>query len=233
MAISYYPSINLSGLILLLDSANSNSYSGSGSTWYDLSGRGNDATLINTPTFNSGTNKGAFTFASASSEYATCPAQSTFSAFTVEVWIKFNTVPSSRVAAIVTQEYPGVNSRINYSVGFNGVNGTGAFDGKLNVGFYDGTWRLTSGFTPSTGVWYHVALTYNGSTIIQYVDGASQSTLSYAGTPTTSGGLIRLMRRWDDVDYIDGVLPIVRIYNRALSATEILNNYNAVKGRFV
>jgi hypothetical protein len=41
------------------------------------------------------------------------------------------------------------------------------------------------------------------------------------------------MRRWDDVDYIDGVLPIVRIYNRALSATEILNNYNAVKGRFV
>ncbi len=52
---------------------------------------------------------------------------------------------------------------------------------------------------------------------------------SYAGTPS----LVRLMKQWDNEDYINGILPIVRIYNRALSATEILNNYNAVKGRFV
>ncbi len=52
---------------------------------------------------------------------------------------------------------------------------------------------------------------------------------NYAGTPS----LVRLMKQWDNEDYINGILPIVRIYNRALSATEILNNYNVVKGRFV
>jgi len=52
---------------------------------------------------------------------------------------------------------------------------------------------------------------------------------SYAGTPS----LIRLMKQWSNEDCLNGILPVARIYNRALLATEILNNYNAVKGRFV
>ena len=231
MSISHYPSIVTDGMILCLDAASLISYSGSGSTWNDLSGRGNNATLINSPTYDSSTNRGLFTFAAASAQMATIQAQSSLSVFTVEVWMKFNSL-GGRPTAILTQEYPGVSSRINYSIGLNGVNGSGAYDGKLNVGFFDGTWRTTSGFTPSTNVWYHVVMTYNGSTIIQYSNGVLQSSLSYAGTPTTSGGLLRLMRRWDDVDYLDGNLSIARIYNRALSAAEIANNYNAMRGRY-
>jgi hypothetical protein len=52
---------------------------------------------------------------------------------------------------------------------------------------------------------------------------------SYAGTPS----LVRLMKQWDDEDYLNGILPVAIIYNRALLATEILNNYNSIKGRFV
>jgi hypothetical protein len=52
---------------------------------------------------------------------------------------------------------------------------------------------------------------------------------SYAGAPS----LVRLMKQWDDEDYLNGILPVARIYNRALLATEILNNYNSIKGRFV
>jgi len=52
---------------------------------------------------------------------------------------------------------------------------------------------------------------------------------SYAGTPS----LVRLMKQWDNEDYINGILPVARIYNRVLLATEILNNYNSIKGRFV
>lgn len=231
MSISHYPSIVTDGMILCLDAASLISYSGSGSTWNDLSGRGNNATLINSPTYDSSTNRGLFTFAAASAQMATIQAQSSLSVFTVEAWMKFNSL-GGRPTAILTQEYPGVSSRINYSIGLNGVNGSGAYDGKLNVGFYDGTWRTTSGFTPSTNVWYHVVMTYNGSTIIQYSNGVLQSSLSYAGTPTTSGGLLRLMRRWDDVDYLDGNLSIARIYNRALSSDEVTNNYNAMRGRY-
>ena len=231
MSISHYPSIVTDGMILCLDAASLISYSGSGSTWNDLSGRGNNATLINSPTYDNSTNRGLFTFAAASTQMATIQAQSSLSVFTVEAWMKFNSL-GGRPTAILTQEYPGVSSRINYSIGLNGVNGSGAYDGKLNVGFFDGTWRTTSGFTPSTNVWYHVVMTYNGSTMIQYSNGVLQSSLSYAGTPTTSGGLLRLMRRWDDVDYLDGNLSIARIYNRALSAAEVANNYNAMRGRY-
>ncbi len=52
---------------------------------------------------------------------------------------------------------------------------------------------------------------------------------SYAGTPS----LVRLMKQWDNEDYLNGILPVARLYNRALLATEILNNYNSIKGRFV
>ena len=232
MSIYHYPTISIDGLIMYLDSANTQSYSGTGASWYDITNSGNDATLFNTPTYSSSTNKGILTFASASSEYATCPIQPTYSTFTVEVWVKLNTLPTTNVTTVITQEYPGTNSKINYSIGYNGANSTGAFDGKLNVGFFDGAWRCTSGFSPVVGTWYHVAMTYNGSTIIQYLNGTSQSTLNYVGTPTTSGGLIRLMRRWDSTDFTDGILPVVRIYNRVLSSTEMLNNYMSIKARY-
>jgi hypothetical protein len=63
--------------------------------------------------------------------------------------------------------------------------------------------------------------------LIFYLDAANPR--SYAGVPS----LVRLMKQWDNEDYLNGILPVARIYNRALLATEILNNYNSIKGRFV
>ena len=63
--------------------------------------------------------------------------------------------------------------------------------------------------------------------LIFYLDAGKPR--SYAGAPS----LVRLMKQWDDEDYLNGILPVARIYNRALLATEILNNYNSIKGRFV
>lgn len=221
------------GLLLYLDAANNRSYSGSGNTWYDLSPNTRNVVLYNTPTFSS-SNIGSLDFDAPSSEYGTFSSPSNLSVFTCEAWIKVNTTPASNtVQAIITQTYPGSTSKINYSLGFNGTNATGAYDGKINGGFYDGTWRLTSGFTPTVGVWYHTAVTYNGTTIIQYQNGISQSTLNYSGTPTGSGGSSYIMRRWDDANFLDGNLALLKLYNRALSASEILQNYNATKGRFL
>ena len=232
MGLDHSPLIVTDGLLLCLDSANSRSYSGTGTTWYDLSPSARNVTLYNTPTYSTN-NLGVLDFDAPSSEYGTFTSPGNLSVFTCEAWIKVNTSPSSStVQAIITQSFPGVNTRINYSLGFNGVNGTGAYDGKINGGFWDGSWRLTSGFTPTTGVWYHTAVTYNGATIIQYQNGAQQSTLSYVGTPSGSGSSSYIMRRWDTTDFLDGVLPQLRLYNRALSANEILQNYNATKGRF-
>jgi len=62
MSISHYPSVVTDGMALYFDAANAISYSGSGSSWNDLSGRGNNGTLVNGPIFDANTNKGAFTF---------------------------------------------------------------------------------------------------------------------------------------------------------------------------
>ena len=187
MGLDHSPLIVTNGLIFFVDAANTRSYPGSGNTWYDLSGTGKTVTLYNTPTYTSN-NLGALDFDAPSSEYGTFTSPGNLSYFTVEAWIKVNTSPSAgTVQAILTQSFPGLNTRINYSLGFNGANGSGAYDGKINGGFWDGTWRLTGGFTPTVGTWYHTAVTYNGSTIIQYQNGAQQSTLSYAATPTGSG----------------------------------------------
>lgn len=232
MGLDHSPLIVTNGLIFFVDAGNTRSYPGSGNTWYDLSGTGKTVTLYNTPTYTSN-NLGALDFDAGSSEYGTFTSPGNLSTFTVEAWIKVNTTPSAgTVQAILTQSFPGLNTRINYSLGFNGTNGTGAYDGKINGGFWNGTWRLTSGFTPTVGVWYHTAVTYNGSTIIQYQNGTQQSTLSYAATPTGSGSSSYIMRRWDDANFLDGVLPQLRLYDRALTATEIVQNYNATKKRY-
>ncbi len=107
---------------------------------------------------------------------------------------------------------------------------------NLAVGFFDGAWRNTSGFTPSLNTWYQVVGTYDGTTIRQYVNGsANGGTLTYSGTPQ-SGGEVRLMRRWDSPllpgNLVDGDLAIVKIYNTALSSGEVLANFNSNKNRF-
>ena len=232
MGTKYNPRIVTNGMILYVDAANTRSYPGSGNTWYDLSGNARNITLYNSPVYNTAY-KGYLDFDAATVQYGTFTSPGNLSTFTCDSWIMVNTAPlNTTVQAIVTQTFPGTNTKINYSLGFNGTNGTGAYDGKINGGFWDGSWRLTSGFTPTVGVWYHTAVTYDGATIIQYQNGVQQSTLSYVGTPTGSGGSSYIMRRWDDPNMLDGNLPQLRLYNRALTAQEILQNYNATKGRF-
>jgi hypothetical protein len=233
MALQHHPRIVTNGLLCFWDAANTRSYPGTGTTWYDLSSYNRHITLYNTPTFSSNA-KGYIDFDAASSEYGTFTSPANLSNFTCEAWFMVNTLPASNtVQAIVTQTFPGVNTRINYSLGFNGSNGTGAYDGKINGGFWNGTWRLTAGFTPTVGVWYHTAVTYDGSTIIQYQNGTSHSTLNYSATPTGSGSSSYIMRRWDDPNFLDGNLAQLRIYDRALTPQEVLQNYNATKRRYI
>ena len=83
MAISRGPKLVTNGLSLYLDAANSSSYSGTGSTWYDVSGNNRNATLFNTPTYST-TNAGIFTFDDTSFEYATVPNIGSLTNFTID-----------------------------------------------------------------------------------------------------------------------------------------------------
>lgn len=225
-----YPSIVTSGLVALLDASFTTSYSKGGTGWRDLSDTQSTATLINGVSYLTN-NNGSLSYSSSSLQYVELPDLGNLNNFTVSCWFKLNTLPTtSGAAAVVTNVYNGSN--LNFSVGLN----NSPFSSNICGGFFNGAWRTTSGFTPATGSWYSVDVTYNGSQIIQYLNGAQQSTLTYSGTAQSSGLGIRIGRRWDSspssVDFINGEIPFVSIYNRALTSTEILSNYNAISPRY-
>lgn len=224
----------VSPLIVSLDSGNPSSYSGVGNTWFDISGYGNNATLVNSPTYlpNYG---GVLQFDNTSLETANIPDLGNLPNWTIEAWVRFTTVPLTsfpNATAIISNSYTG-GTRLNFSMGTN--NAPGNYD--VSIGFFDGSWHNTAGFTPVANTWYQIVGTYDGSTLRQYVNGvASGGTLNYVGSPQ-SGGQTRLMRRWDATptsgDYCDGDLAIVNIYNTALDAADVLSNYNSNSSRFI
>ena len=219
MAISYYPSINLSGLILLADSANKNSYSGSGTVWNDLSGLGNNGTLVNGPTFDANTNKGAFTF-DGTNDYINFGNSSVLqqSTGTLSAWTKASS-PGSGYRGIIAKQ---------------GAYGLFYTDSILVA--YD--W--TAGVARSTGIniadntWKNVVLTYqsgvsNGTRI--YINGVSVLTT----TITIQSQVANLFggAEANASQYASCQISSFNMYNRALSAAEVLDNYNAMRGRYI
>ena len=225
-----YEGVLTNGLVFSVDAGFTPSFYTSGSTWKDISLSGATATLFNSPSF-SATSGGFLRFSKASSQYATSTNIGSISNWTAEVWVRFNSSTTNQVAMVIGNQFNGTNA-INFTIGTNGAPGSW----NIQAGFFDGAWRNTTGFAPALNTWYQIVGTYDGATIRQYVNGnASGGTLNYVGTPS-SGGEIRMMRRWDDVvssgNLFDGDLAITRVYNRALTADEVLLNYNAQKTRF-
>jgi len=223
-----------SNLIVYLDAGNSSSYPGTGTTWFDLEGAANNATLVNSPTFSS-SYQGILQFDNASLQTANIPDLGNLPNWTIEAWVRFTTIPLSSfpyATAIITNTYSG-GTQLNFSMGTNNA----ATNYNVNVGFFDGAWHNTTGFAPEANTWYQIVGTYDGATIRQYINGvASGGTLNYVGTPE-SGGEVRLMRRWDATpisgNYCDGDLAIVKIYDIALDAADVLSSYNATYTRFI
>jgi hypothetical protein len=217
--------------IVYLDSGDVSSYPGTGSTWFDLQGNDNNATLFNSPTY-SASYQGILQFDDASLEYATIPDLGNFSEWTVEAWFRLTSPLTGKVTSIITNEFDLVD-KLNFSIGTNNA----PANLNLSVGFYDSAWRTTTGVVPQVGVWYQVVGTYDGSVVRQYVNGvASGGTVNYVGTPQ-SGGEVRLMRRWDltaiQSNLVDGDLAIVKIYDEALTSGQVLSNYNSTYTRFL
>jgi hypothetical protein len=207
----------LTSPVLSLDAAD---YSGSG-PWIDSIG-GKSFTLTNSPTWSS-SNGGYFNFVSSSSQYAICntslPSMSTW---TVGVWHYYTGTETGAAPCIVTETF--IGGSINYSLGKNLA--------PFSVGFFNGSWRITDGYSLTPNNWYYIVGTYDGSTIKLYVNNTLVDSTNYTGTPTSSGAGIRLMERWDLSDYWGGRLAIVDIFDTALDQTEITTIWNSTKTRF-
>ncbi len=206
------------GLILNIDPSNSSSYSGVGNTIYDLSGFGNTGTLTNGPTF-SALNGGSIVF-DGSNDY-------------ISVNNNANILPYAaytKIAYIYLTSYGTSNNII--SGGFSGQHAFWMFgSNKLNAG-HNGAWNTVVGATTlALNTWYFGAVTYSNSTGWKlYLNGVEDGTS--ANTTTFTGNQEIVIGAYSSGNNFTGRITNVQVYNRALSATEIMQNYNATKGRF-
>jgi hypothetical protein len=216
MAVSGGPDIAENGLVLYLDAANIKSYSGSGTSWVDLSGNGNNGTLTNGPTF-SGDNVGSIVFDGIDDSVpVNNPGISqTFSVFS---WINCTNVSSSN--NIVSKNGPYFMRIVSSKVRFNVLTDTG--------------WLFQQGnATLSNNVWYHFAMVYDGSTWKGYINSNLDFSVSKTGTISSNAPLyMGYTPAVGEQAGFSGNIAQVSIYNRALSAQEVQQNFNTLRSRF-
>lgn len=235
MAFNYSPKIVTDGLVFAVDAANKKSYPGSGTTWYDLAGTSN-GTLTNGPTFDSG-NGGSIEF-DGSDDYTdfgnTLPIDGT-SAGTVSIWAKTSASTSLLFTKYNTN---GSNSTAFYVAVVSGA-------ARMFSGTQSNSRYYTTTATPiGSNTWANIVFTYdNFSTDLKcYINGTSYSTGQVtSGTAPTSivpqvSGInwktTSIITADGGTNYYQADIANISAYNRALSATEITQNYNALKGRF-
>lgn len=226
------PNIVTNSLVLNLDAANPASYTGSGTTWTDLSDRGNNGTLVGGVTYNS-SNQGSLVFNGNSSgttdSYVNLPATTDFAFgsgdFTVEMWFYANT--GNNVSTFIS---------MNSTSGFAALR-LEYYNSNLDA-FHssDGASHLTSeiAISPLTAnKWTHLVLSrINGNAKI-YLDGVEKLSYSLVGSLTASGNSrIGSLDGFTNRNH-SGKVAITRIYKgKGLTLAEVTTNYDAVKSRF-
>jgi hypothetical protein len=228
MAGTVAPNIITDGLVLYLDAANVKSYPGSGTTWTDIAA-GNNGTLINGPTFNSA-NGGSIVFDGVD-DYVNLgnPSSLNITAeITLSVWVKIPSYNTGVFSDIIRKGISFGGSDASYFIGI--IN-----DGRISWEIVNDSnvrqTRVVSAVDAAAynGLWTNFTGTYDGSRLTLYINGILYSTALFGLSPirvrtgnVTIGG----------TRYLDGKVSNVVIYNRALSAQEILQNYNATKTRY-
>ena len=221
------PDLVQNGLVLALDAADKNSYVGSGTTWRDLSGNSNNGTLINSPTF-SGGNGGNFSFDGAD-DYVESNSQLGISGATsrsFECWTYISSNLSKNVMGC------GGNGSLNlfdtiiwYTSPYLQV------IGHYYGGDADTISTLPARNTLNINQWNHIIHLYDGTNVSLYTNSVLSNSKAFT-LNTTNTTLLIGAGKYTGYNYFSGKVALGRIYNRALSASEILQNYNATKTRF-
>ena len=224
MSLSHSPQISLNGLSLCLDAANSKSYPGSGTTWTDLSGNGNTGTLTNGPTYSS-SNGGNIVF-DGSNDYVSFTSNPPLTnQISVDVWVNLTATTPNGNGWILGREG---SYRLTYaSSSFQWVCAT------VNNGWYTAGTPVGANLTTTNSI-INVVGTYDGSNNRIYVNGILISTGSaISGNILTTGNYYLVRSDAGNIDYGKLNMYSHKLYNRALTAQEIQQNFNATKSRFL
>lgn len=228
MSIGYNPKIVTDGLVLCLDAANAKSYSGIGTIWSDVSGNSNNMTIYGSTTYNS---SGYFTFANnQTSQYIMkYPFANPTDAVTYSCWFRSNF--NQPVQTPFTYSINGNNEMLFYI-----PNSTTLQPHPLGIN------TITISTTDMTNKWVNFTwtrLSFAGVNLF-YRDGVQiGSYTGNAGTNITTNGYLIIGQEsdsagggFDPAQNLDGDFSVMHVYNRVLSADEISQNFNALRGRY-
>lgn len=222
--------INNSGLIFNIDATLSASYPGTGTTWADTVSA-NNVTLTNGVTYNS-TKGGYFDFLSSSMQSGSANSLTLNNAFTAESWSKISfTMNVNGLACVITENFTGSN--LVPTMGF-------IYGGYLQGAFWQSSnsgWQNVGTLQPMREVWYHTVVTWDGTNLVYYVNGALNSSTTSDRIAIPGGTGLVIGSRWDNQanpdSYWDGSIASVRVYDRPLNSTEVLANYTARKSNYI
>jgi hypothetical protein len=207
------------GLVLYYDAGNNLSYAGTGNTAFSIAGIGYTATLVNGPTFTS-TAGGGFVF-NATFKYILMPSViDSNNDLTVSFW-------NRRLATGSTHNLlHGVNETNYFQIRYNNLNVVQLVKSNIaDMGSF-------TGYTSSANndVYLTVRFTKSSNTYDLYINGSYISSITNAQTFVTNGPV--LGSGYPSAEHFNGNIYSFTYYNRALSSTEILQNYNALKSRY-
>ena len=221
------------GLVLNLDTAYYNSYPRSGTTWSDLSGNGNNGTLTNGVTFNVSGDSSSMQFDGVD-DFVQLANQIQFertNSFSFNIWFKFSNSNFMQL----------INNQNSSYVGYEFAKGTDNVVYFI-IGRATGNYisvNITNPLTVNT--WVNICVTYNGTSLASginmYLNGVLTGTTigrDSLGTQTNISNFPTLIGKRSPISqgFFNGNISNVQIYNRALSATEVSQNFNALRGRF-
>jgi len=215
MAFFRGPNVVTDGLVLALDAANPKSYVSGSTTWNDLLGNNNSGSLVNGPTFNS-TNGGSIVF-DGSNQYASFGSIMPSTAYTKCVFFNISNLTAAN------NLISGGGAGTHYFYPGGGI--------YLRAGHFAGA-ELISNTPIVANTWYHGVVTFSTTLgFSMYQNGINVG--NNASTNTFTGGNIVYIGSYGPAsNVLNGRIANAQIYNRVLSASEILQNYNAQKSRY-
>lgn len=223
------PTIVTNGLVLHLDAGNIASYPGTGTTWFDISGNsGNDGTLTNGPTFNS-SNGGSIVFDGVNDGVQLAGTNFSLNQMTISAW---NFSSNYAQNGFIFEKTTNGSVNTQYSLFFNGDNtiyyrtyGLSTTDLAVNT--------TTAGIVNNQ--WNNIVATWDGTNKRIYVNGvlsATSANLTGTVTQNTTGpAYIGIYGSFAGYPF-SGRIATTYLYNRALTLSEILQNYNLLRSRF-
>lgn len=221
--INYYGNIVSNGLIVDLDAAKFDSYPKTGTRWYDITWTTSGGTLTNGPVFNS-SNGGFFSFDGTND--LVNMGNLSFNTVTLDLWVNIQTFTGNR--AILSKGSQALGSGSTFAAWI--VTATNTVRNR----FFNFSGNSAFVTTPSltSNVWYNLTWTYDNSNVRLYTNSSLTETSAVVGPLIVTNNTNLIIASDFYTQSAEMRSSGFKMYNRALTQTEITQNYNAVKGRY-